>query len=139
VTLKRCRVHAQWLAALLRDALATDGDTDSASKLVHLIFTLLKSALKRLVISRPALHGVSADARVGVPASDSQSHLQNHHSLDNSAETVMTAVVSNIVGMIGTLEGLSVQTAATKVQWCVSRSPFCRQVANFSPSFSSFY
>jgi hypothetical protein len=62
---------------------------------------------------------------VGVPASDSQSHHFSHHSLDSVAEMVATAAsatvtVSDIVGMIGTETGLSVQTAAMKVQWCVS-------------------
>jgi hypothetical protein len=40
--------------------------------------------------------------------------------------------------MIGTGAGLSVQTAAMEVQWCVSQSMFCRQAVNFSPSFSSY-
>ena len=30
---------------------------------------------------------------------------------------------------------LSVKTTVIKVQWCVSRSTFCRPAANFSPSF----
>ncbi|KAI0270120.1 hypothetical protein BGY98DRAFT_1100900 [Russula aff. rugulosa BPL654] len=80
------------------------------------IFTLLISALKRLAIPRPTQLGVSAQTHeVGVTASDSQSHLQTHRSLDNIAEMVVTAVVSNVVRMIGTQAGLSVQTAATKV------------------------
>ncbi|KAN0113643.1 hypothetical protein V8E52_007569 [Russula decolorans] len=56
---------------------------------------------------------------VGVPANDSQSHLLSHHSLDSVPETVVTAAsatVSNIVGMIGTVAGLSVQTATMKVR-----------------------
>jgi hypothetical protein len=60
---------------------------------------------------------------VGVPASDSQSHLHSHHSLDGVAEmiaTVASATVSNVVGMISTEVGLSGQTATMKVQWCVS-------------------
>jgi hypothetical protein len=60
---------------------------------------------------------------VGVPANDSQSHLLSHHSLDSVPETVVTAAsatVSNIVGMIGTVAGLSVQTATMKVRWYVS-------------------
>jgi hypothetical protein len=109
------------------DALATDGDTSSASS--TRVFTFVISALKRLVISHPTLFGVSAQMHgVGVPASDSQSHLHSHHSLDSVAEMVTTAVsatVSNVVGMIGTEVGLSMQNAAMKVQWCVSRSTFC--------------
>jgi hypothetical protein len=104
------------------DALATDGDASSGS--CPRVFTLLISALKRLVTSRPSLLGISAQMHgVGVPASDSQAHLHSHHSLDTVAEMVATAAsatVSNVVGMIGTEAGLSVQTAAMKVQWCVS-------------------
>jgi hypothetical protein len=104
------------------DALATDGDTSSASS--ARVFTLLISALKRLVTSRPILLGVSAQMHgVGVPAGDSQSHLHSHHSLDSVAEMVATAAsatMSNVVGMIGTEAGLSVQTATMKVQWYVS-------------------
>ena len=105
------------------DALATDGNTSSASS-AH-VFTLLISALKCLVISRPVLLGVSAQMHgVGVSAGDSQSHLHSHHSLDSVVEIVVTAAsatVSNVIGMIGTEAGLSVQTAAMKVQWCISR------------------
>ena len=72
---------------------------------------------------------------VGVPASDSQSYLQSHRSLDNTAEMVVTAMVSNVVRMIGTRAGLSVQTAATKVQWCVSRSMFFDKWPTFSHHF----
>lgn len=104
------------------DALATDGDTGNASG--ARVFTLLISALKRLVTSRPVMLGVSAQMHgVGVPASDSQSHIHSPHSLDSVAEMVATAAsatVSNVVGMIGTEAGLSVETAAMKVQWCVS-------------------
>ena len=55
---------------------------------------------------------------MGIPASDTQSHLHSHHSLDSVVEVVGTATsatVSSVVGMIGTEAGLSVQTA-----WCVS-------------------
>ena len=55
---------------------------------------------KCLVTSRPILLGVSAQMySVGVPASDSQSHLHSHHSLDSIAEMVVTAAsatVSNV-------------------------------------------
>jgi len=104
------------------DALATDGDTCSASS--ARVFTLLISALKCLVTSRPTLLGVFAQMRgVGIPAIDTQSHLHSHHGLDSITEMVATdasATVSNVVGMIGTEAGLSVQIAARKVQWCVS-------------------
>lgn len=78
--------------------MATDSDTSSASSVR--VFTLLISALKCLVTSRPILLGVSAQMySVGVPASDSQSHLHSHHSLDSVAEMVATAAsatVSNV-------------------------------------------
>jgi hypothetical protein len=123
------------------DALATDGDTGGAS--CPRIFTLLISALKRLVTSRPSLLGISAQMHgVGVPASDSQPHLHGHHSLDSVAEMVATAAsatVSNVVGMMGTEAGLSVQTAAMKVQWCVSPVNVLQVGANLCPSLPSFH
>ncbi|KAF8260132.1 hypothetical protein EI94DRAFT_1749458 [Lactarius quietus] len=67
------------------------------------VFTLLISALKRLVTSRPALLGVSTQMHgVGMVA------------------TAASATVSNVVGMIGTEAGLSVQSAAMKVQ-CIDQ------------------
>jgi hypothetical protein len=102
------------------DASETDGDTGSASG--ARVFTLFISTLQRLVTSRPSLLGVSAQMQgLGVPSSDSLSY-SHSHSLDSVAEMVATAAsatVSNVVGMIGTEAGLSVQTAAMKVQWCV--------------------
>jgi hypothetical protein len=103
------------------DALISEGDTGSASG--ARVFTLFVSTLQRLVTSRPSLLGVSAQMQgVGVPTSDSLSY-SHSHSLDSVAEMVATAAsatVSNVVGMIGTEAGLSVQSAAMKVQWCVS-------------------
>jgi len=104
------------------DASAIDGDTSSASG--ARVFTLFISTLQRLVTSRPSLLGVSAQMQgVGVPPSDSLSY-SHSHSLDSVAGMVATAsaTVSNVVGMIGTEAGLSVQTAAMKVQWCVPSS-----------------
>ena len=60
---------------------------------------------------------------VGVPASDSRSHFHGRHNLGSVTEMVAMVVsgtVSNVVGMIGTEARLRVQTAAMKVQWCVS-------------------
>ncbi|KAF8267460.1 hypothetical protein EI94DRAFT_1730637 [Lactarius quietus] len=86
------------------------------------VFTLLISALKRLVTSRPALLGVSTQMHgVGVPTHDTLPH--SSHSLDSVAGMVATAAsatVSNVVGMIGTEAGLSVQSAAMKVQ-CIDQ------------------
>ena len=69
--------------------------------------------------------------------SDSQSHLHSHHSsLRSESVAEMVTMAASGTGMIGTGTGLSVKTAVIKVQWCVSRSTFCRQAANFFPSFS---
>jgi hypothetical protein len=93
-------------AAQRHDALETDGDTGSASS--ARVFTLFISALKRIVTSRLTLLGVSAQIHtLGVSASDSQSYLHSHHSLDCVAEMVGRAgramvSVSNVVGMIST-------------------------------------
>jgi hypothetical protein len=59
---------------------------------------------------------------VGVPVSESHLHLHGHHSLGSVVELVATAAsvtVSDLVGMVGTEAGLSVQIAAMKVQWYV--------------------
>ena len=104
------------------NALATEGDTSCASG--ARVFTLLISALKCLVTSRPALLGFSSQMHgVGEHANDSRSHLIATNSLNSITEMVSTAAsatVSNVVGMIGTEAGLSVQTAVMEVQWCVS-------------------
>lgn len=102
------------------DASVVDGDTSGGCG--ARVFTLLISALQRLVTSRPSLLGVSAQMQgVGVPASDTLPHLHSH-SLDSVAgmmATAASATVSNVVGMMGAEAGLSVQTAAMKVQWWV--------------------
>jgi hypothetical protein len=96
---------------------------------------MITSTFRLLVTSRPTLLGVSAQMHgVSVPASDPQSHLHSHHSSDGIAE--IATMAASGTGMIGTGAALSVKTAAIKVQWCVSRSTFCRQAANVSPSFS---
>jgi len=56
---------------------------------------------------------------MGVLTSDPMLYSHNH-SLDSIAEMVATtagATVSNVVGMIGTEEGLSMRNAAMKVPW----------------------
>ena len=96
--------------------LATDGCTSSTSS--ARVFTSLISVFKLLVTSRPTLLRVSAQMHgVGVPASDSQSHLHNHSS-DNVVE--MLAKAASGTGMIRTRVGQSVKTAAIQDQWCVS-------------------
>ena len=78
------------------DALATDGDTSSASS--ARVFTLLISALKRLVTSRPILLGVSAQMHgVGIPVGNSQSRLHSHHSWDSVAEMVAVAASATVL------------------------------------------
>ena len=74
---------------------------------------------------------------VGAPASDSQLHLLlSHYSLDSVAEMVVTGAsvtASNVVGMIDTEAGLSVQTATMKAQWYV---PPNRRSADKLPTLS---
>jgi len=86
------------------DALATD----TASGVC--VFTPFVVILQRLVTSRLSLVGVSAQMQgVGLPTSDSMPY-SHSHSLDSVTEMVATAVsaiISNIVGMIGTEAGLS--------------------------------
>jgi len=100
------------------DDLATDGDAGSTSG--ARVFTPFVATLQRLVTSRPSLLGVSSQMQaVGVPTSDSIPY-SHSHSLDSVAVVVATAAsvtVSNVVGMMGTEAGLSMQNAAMKVQW----------------------
>jgi hypothetical protein len=92
------------------DALTTDGDTSSSSS--ARVSTLLISALTPgYLTSHPAM---------GVPASNSQSHLYSHHGVVEMVATAASATVSNVVRVISTEAVLSVQTAEMKVQWCVS-------------------
>jgi hypothetical protein len=114
---------------------ASAGDIDTGGSSSARVFTHLISALKRLVTSRPALLGISTQMQgIGVPANDMLPH--SSHSLDSVAGMVATAAsatMSNVVGMIGTEAGLSVQSAAMKVQWCAlvlptanhAERPFC--------------
>jgi hypothetical protein len=77
-------MHSVWQRY---DALATDGDTSSASSAR---VPLLTSVLKCLVTSRLVLLGVSAQMHdVGIPVSDSQLHIHSHHSLDRITEMVV--------------------------------------------------
>ena len=98
---------------------ASAGEVEAGGSSSARVFTLLISSLKRLVTSRPALLGVSTQMQgVGVPVNDLPH--SSSHSLDSVAGMVATAAsatVSNVVGMMGTEAGLSVQGAAMKVQW----------------------
>jgi hypothetical protein len=77
------------------DALVTDGDTGSTSS--ARVFNLFISALKHLVTSRPTVLDVSAQMHdVGIPASNSQSHLHSHHNLDRVAEIVARAAIATL-------------------------------------------
>ena len=82
--LQRCQVYAHvWQC---HDTLTIDGDIGSASS--ARVLTLFISAYKYLVTLlsvSPQVHGVS------IPASDSRSHLHNHHVLDSVAEIETTA------------------------------------------------
>jgi hypothetical protein len=88
-----------------------------------------------------ALLGIYAQTHAaGVSASDSQSYLHSYQSLDSVAEMVARAVgatVLNVVGMISTEAGLSVE-AAEKCNGASPRSMVCRQATNLFLSLSSF-
>jgi hypothetical protein len=113
VTPSSCTVSGS--ATMLRPLIVTP-----ESPLAH-ASSLFVATLQRLITSRPSLLSVSAQMLgVGVPASDSLLYWHSH-SLDSVTEMVATAAsatVSNVVGMMGTEAGLSMQTAVMKVQWC---------------------
>ena len=128
---------AEYMRSVWMNYDASVGDVDTGGSGSARVFTLLISALKRLVTSRPALLGISTQMQgVGVPMNDTLPH-PSSHSLDSVAEMVATAAsatMSNVVGMIGAEAGLSVQSAAMKVQWCAfaillvvnhAERPFC--------------
>ncbi|KAH9018228.1 hypothetical protein EDB83DRAFT_2528502 [Lactarius deliciosus] len=102
------------------DASAADGGSGNARVFTYLISG---SALtgKRLVTSRPALLGVSAQMQgVGVPTNDTLPHSSRLDSVAGMVATAASATMSNVVGMIGAEAGLSVQSAAMKVQ-CIDQ------------------
>ena len=130
-------ISAGFIARRVRqsyDALAALNSLEPSS--AH-VFTLISALnFKRLVTSRPALSCLVSLHRCTVWCTFERLRiaLHSHYSLDSSAEMVATSAsstVSNLVGMIGT-EGLSVQTAVLKVQWCVSD----RRSADRLPTFS---
>ncbi|KAI9435094.1 hypothetical protein H4582DRAFT_1817945 [Lactarius indigo] len=113
---------AEFMRGVWQSYDASASDVDAGGSGSARVFTYLISALKRLVTSRPALLGVSAQMQgVGVPTNDTLPH--SSHSLDSVAGMVATAAsatMSNVVGMIGAEAGLSVQSAAMKVQ-CIDQ------------------
>lgn len=85
------------------------------------VFSSLTSALNRLVTEKPALLGVGVQmSGVGIQQSNSLGPSGSGHGLDGMAGMVATAAsatVSNVVGMMGTSGGLSVQGSSMKLQW----------------------
>lgn len=94
------------------------------------VFSTLVSALKRLVTEKPALLGVGSQmSGVGVSSSDSHSHYGMSPSASGSGygldvggmagmvATAASATVSNVVGMMGSNAGLSLQGSTMKLQW----------------------
>ncbi|KAJ3522926.1 hypothetical protein NM688_g8802 [Phlebia brevispora] len=85
------------------------------------VFTSLITALKRLVTEKPAVLGVSTQmAGVGVPASnsaDGSGHALDVAGVAGIVANAASATVSNVVGMMGSEAGLSVQSSAMKLQW----------------------
>ena len=100
------------------DALATDGDTGSTFG-AH-VFTLVvatPSAPSHRIVCH---HSVSLRKYRGVSASDSMSY-SRCHSLNSVAAMVVTAIrvtASNVIEMIGTEAGLSIDESA--VVWPTS-------------------
>ncbi len=87
------------------------------------VFSTLVSALKRLVTEKPPLLGVGSQMYgVGVPAhlgpdGGYGSDVGGVVGMAGMVANAASATVSNVVGMIGSEAGLSVQGSAMKVQW----------------------
>lgn len=85
------------------------------------VFTSLITALNRLVTEKPAVLGVSVQmAGVGISASSSNDG--SNYGLDvvgvaGIVANAASATMSNVVGMMGSEAGLSVQSSAMKLQW----------------------
>ena len=90
------------------------------------VFTSLVAALNRLVTEKPPILGVSVQmSGLGVSAqSDGTSGTSSTYGLDvggvaGMVASAASATVSNVVGMMGSEAGLSVQNSAMKLQWYV--------------------
>ena len=84
------------------------------------VFSTLVSALKRLVTEKPPLLGVGSQMYgVGVPAHPGPDggYELNVGGVAGMVANAASATVSNVVGMIGSEAGLSVQGSAMKLQW----------------------
>jgi hypothetical protein len=78
------------------NASATNGDTGSASGVR--VFTLSVATLHHLIISRPSLLGISPQIQgMSIPTS------MCSHSLDDVAETVVTAASATVSNFVGTI------------------------------------
>ena len=85
------------------------------------VFSALVTALKRLVTEKPALLGVNTQMLgVGVPPPDGASGYLDVGGVAGLVANAASATVSNVVGMMGSEAGLSVQSSAMKLQWYVA-------------------
>jgi hypothetical protein len=83
------------------------------------VFTALVTALKRLVMEKPALLGIGAQMMgVGVNTG-SDIALDSVGGVAGMVANAATATVSGVVGMISSGPGLSVQSSSMKLQWWV--------------------
>ena len=85
------------------------------------VITSLITALKRLVTEKPAVLGISTQmAGVGITASsstDGSTHALDVAGVAGIVANAASATMSNVVGMMGSEAGLSVQSSAMKLQW----------------------
>ncbi|KAL0948488.1 hypothetical protein HGRIS_011055 [Hohenbuehelia grisea] len=86
------------------------------------VFTSMITALKRLVTEKPALLGIASQMfGVGVDASGSAPNsMLDVTGMAGMMATAASATMSNVVGMMGNSGGLSVQSAAMKIQ-CIDQ------------------
>jgi hypothetical protein len=121
---------------------ARDGDHARVRLLISGLLLVTMQSSIRIYTCRPCIRPSNAWSLHVPPRSVYlQATLNCYHILDSVTEMVATAAsatVSNLVEMIGTEAGLSVQAAAMKCNGASPQSTVCQQAANLSPSFSSF-
>lgn len=109
------------------------------------VFTSLVASLNRLVTEKPALLGISSQMPgLGVSAQSAEggSGSGSTYGLDVGGMAGMmasaaSATVSNVVGMMGSEAGLSVQSSAMKLQWYVLHFLF-RTLSWYTPNLLQY-
>jgi hypothetical protein len=80
------------------------------------VFTQLVTALKRLVTEKPAILGVSQQMLgIAVPGGTDTSTPAS--GMAGMVANAASATVTNVVGIISSGPGLSIQNSAVKLQW----------------------